>query len=102
VVYEYDKPEGREETAKSFRLLVDCAVKLDVAVVCTLAGMPVAGKEQVQDNRGGRRGGIPPLVEYAASKGIKVALEKFLRHEHPGSGALRQDVRGCPARELRL
>lgn len=70
-------PEGREETAKNFRLLIDCAVRLDVAVVCTLAGMPVAGKDKLKTIAEDGAAVFPPLVEYAASKGIKVALENW-------------------------
>lgn len=70
-------PEGREETAKSFRLLVDCAEKLGVDVVCTLAGMPVAGKDKFKTIEEDASVVFPPVVEYAASKGIKVALENW-------------------------
>ena len=69
--------EGREETAKNFRLLVDCAGKLGVGVVCTLAGMPVAGKDKFKTIEEDAAVVFPPLVEYAASKGIKVALENW-------------------------
>ncbi len=69
--------DGREETAKNFRLLVDCAEKLGVGVVCTLAGMPVAGKDKFKTIEEDASVVFPPLVEYAASKGIKVALENW-------------------------
>jgi len=70
-------PDGREDTMKNFRLLVDCAEKLGVDVVCTLAGMPVAGKDKFRTIEEDGSIVFPPLVEYAASKGIKVALENF-------------------------
>ncbi len=70
-------PEGREERAKNFRLLVDAAEKLGVGVVCTLAGMPVAGKDKFKTIEEDASVVFPPLVEYAASKGIKVALENW-------------------------
>jgi sugar phosphate isomerase/epimerase len=67
----------REETARGFRLLVDAAQKLGVGVVCTLAGMPVAGKDKIKTIEEDCAVVFPPLVEYAASKGIKVALENW-------------------------
>lgn len=69
--------QGREETAKNFRLLVDSAEKLGVGVVCTLAGMPVEGKDKFKTIEEDASVVFPPLVEYAASKGIKVALENW-------------------------
>lgn len=70
-------PDGREETAKNFRLLVDAAEKLGVDVVCTLAGMPVPGKDKFKTIEEDASVVFPPLLEYAASKGIKVALENY-------------------------
>lgn len=68
---------GREETAENFRLLIDCAEKLGVRVVCTLAGMPVVGKDKFKTIEEDASIVFPPLVEYAGSKGIKVALENW-------------------------
>lgn len=70
-------PEGREDRAKHFRMLIDAAEKLGVGVVCTLAGMPVAGKDKFKTIEEDASEVFPPLVEYAASKGIKVALENW-------------------------
>ena len=68
---------NRDQTAKNFRLLVDAAEKLDVQVVCTLAGMPVEGKNKLKTIEEDCSAVFPPLVEYAASKGIKIALENW-------------------------
>jgi len=70
-------PGKREEIARDFRRLVDAAQKLGVGVVCTLAGMPVAGKDKIKTIEEDCAAVFPPLVEYAASKGIKVALENW-------------------------
>ena len=67
----------RDQTAKNFRLLVDAAEKLDVDVVCALAGMPVEGKNKLKTIEEDCSAVFPPLVEYAASKGIKIALENW-------------------------
>lgn len=70
-------PADRDAISANFRLLVDAAQKLGVGVVCTLAGMPVAGKDKNQTIEEDCAVVFPPLVEYAASKGIKVALENW-------------------------
>lgn len=69
--------EGREETDKNFRLLIDAAEKLGVGVVCTLAGMPMPGKDKFKTIEEDASVTFPPLLEYAASKGIKIALENW-------------------------
>jgi sugar phosphate isomerase/epimerase len=70
-------PEGREDRATNFRLLVDAAEKLGVGVVCTLAGKPVPGKDKFKTIEEDAAEVFPPLLDYAASKGIKVALENW-------------------------
>ncbi len=70
-------PEKRDEISRNFRMLVDAAEKLGVDVVCTLAGMPVAGKDKLKTIQEDCGVVFPPLVEYAAGKGIKVALENW-------------------------
>ncbi|MGQ9456622.1 MAG: sugar phosphate isomerase/epimerase family protein [Armatimonadota bacterium] len=67
----------REEIMKNFRLLIDAAEKLGVEVVCTLAGMPVDGKDKLRTIEEDCAAVFTPLVEYAAAKGIKVALENW-------------------------
>lgn len=69
--------DRREQTAMSFRLLVDSAEMLGVGVVCTLAGMPVAGKDKMKTIEEDCAAVFPPLLDYAASKGIRVALENW-------------------------
>ncbi|MDH7603008.1 MAG: sugar phosphate isomerase/epimerase, partial [Armatimonadota bacterium] len=70
-------PAKREENTKFFRLLIDAADKLDVKVVCTLAGMPVEGKDKIKTIEEDCAAVFTPLVEYAASKGVKIALENW-------------------------
>jgi len=68
---------SREQTAQNFKALLDIAQKLGVDVVCTLAGMPVEGKDKLTTIAEDCSQVFPPLVEYAAEKGIKVALENW-------------------------
>lgn len=70
-------PATREEQAKTFRKLVDAAKALDVDIVCTLAGMPVQGKDRFKTIAEDGKAAFTPLVEYAADNGIKVCLENW-------------------------
>lgn len=69
--------DTREQIGKDFRAYVDAAKMLEVDVVCTLAGMPVAGKDKLKTIEEDCAVVFKPLVQYAASKGIKVALENW-------------------------
>lgn len=70
-------PDKRDEVGANFRKLIDAAEMLGVDVVCTLAGMPVAGKNKLKTIEEDCAAVFTPLVEYAAGKGIKVALENW-------------------------
>jgi sugar phosphate isomerase/epimerase len=70
-------PDKRDEIDRNFRLLIDAAHKLSVEVVCTLAGMPVDGKDKLKTIEEDCAVIFRPLVEYAAEKGIKIALENW-------------------------
>jgi len=45
--------------------------------VCTLAGMPVAGKDKLKTIEEDFAEAWPPIVKYAKSKGIKIAFENW-------------------------
>lgn len=70
-------PATRASQAQVFKKVVDTASKLDVDVICTLAGMPVEGKDRFATIREDCKAAFPPLVEYAADKGINVCLENW-------------------------
>lgn len=70
-------PDKRDQISSDFRSFIDSAKKLDVDVVCTLAGMPVAGKDKLKTIEEDCSQVFPPLLEYAASKGVKIALENW-------------------------
>lgn len=71
------KPETREAQGKVFRQVVDAASKLGTDIVCTLAGMPVDGKDRFKTIAEDCKPAFSPLVKYAADKGIKVCLENW-------------------------
>jgi sugar phosphate isomerase/epimerase len=48
-----------------------------VEVVCTLAGLPPAGKDKMKVIEEDCAQVFPPLLDYAASKGVKIALENW-------------------------
>jgi sugar phosphate isomerase/epimerase len=70
-------PANRAELTDQFKKLIEVAKMLEVDVVCTLAGMPVAGKDKMQTIEEDCAAVFPPTVDYAAAKGIKVALENW-------------------------
>jgi sugar phosphate isomerase/epimerase len=68
---------NRDENTANFKKLVDAAVMLDVDVVCTLAGMPVEGKNKMKTIEEDCSQVFPPILAYARSKNVKVALENW-------------------------
>ena len=70
-------PERRAAANDTVRKAIDAAALLGVEVVCTLAGMPVPGKTKMKTIEEDAAAVFTPLVEYAASKGIKLALENW-------------------------
>lgn len=71
------KPETREAQGQVFRQVVDAASKLGTGIVCTLAGMPVEGKDRFKTIAEDCKPAFTPLLKYAADKGIKVCLENW-------------------------
>lgn len=70
-------PKKRAEVNALLRSTVDAAKVLGVDVVCTLAGMPLPGKTKMQTIEQDAPGVFKPLCEYAAERGIKIALENW-------------------------
>ncbi|HLK60828.1 MAG TPA: sugar phosphate isomerase/epimerase [Chthonomonadaceae bacterium] len=70
-------PEQRQKNLQTIHNAIDAAVLLGVDVVCTLAGMPVAGKDRFKTIEEDCAQVFPPLLEYAQSKGVKIALENW-------------------------
>jgi sugar phosphate isomerase/epimerase len=67
----------RDAVNASFQKLIDCAVMLGVDVVCTLAGMPVEGKTKLKTIEEDCSQVFPPILQYARSRNVKVALENW-------------------------
>ncbi|HIE51223.1 MAG TPA: sugar phosphate isomerase/epimerase [Armatimonadetes bacterium] len=67
----------RERLTAALRELINAAGQLGVEVVCTGAGMPLPGKTKMQTIEEEVPGVYGPLVKYAASRGIKIALENW-------------------------
>lgn len=70
-------PAKRQANCDHIRKCIDAAAMLGVEVVCTMAGMPVPGKTRMQTIEQDCTQVFPPILEYAASKGIKIALENW-------------------------
>lgn len=70
-------PERRKANNNTVRKAIDAAVLLGAGVVCTLAGMPVPGKSKMKTIEEDCAEVFPPLVEHAAGKGVRIALENW-------------------------
>jgi len=71
-----DKRE-RARAVQGMRSVIQAAAALGVEVVCTLAGMPVPGKDRTHTIAEDFPGVFRPLVKLAAQKGIKLAFENY-------------------------
>jgi len=70
-------PSRREANINVVTKAVDAAAMLGVEVVCTMAGMPVPGKDKMKTIEEDCARIFPGLCDHAASKGIKIALENW-------------------------
>jgi hypothetical protein len=69
--------EQRRATNDYLKATIDAASAYGLGVVCTLGGMPLPGKDKLATIREEAAGVYGPLVEHAASKGVKLALENW-------------------------
>jgi len=69
--------KARKKLIEAFKELLNDAALLGVDVVCTMAGMPLPGKSRMQTIEEEVPKVYPEIVEYAAAKGIKIALENW-------------------------
>jgi sugar phosphate isomerase/epimerase len=67
----------REEMCAHMRAVIDGAVALGVEVVCTMAGMPMPGKDRMATIEQDFPVVFAPLVEYAGERGVKIAFENW-------------------------
>ena len=70
-------PARREANIKTVRRAIEIAAMLEVEVVCTLAGLPPSGKDKTKTIEEDCAAVFPPLLEFAAEKKIKIALENW-------------------------
>jgi sugar phosphate isomerase/epimerase len=70
-------PERRKATNAYLKSTIDAAQALGLGVVCTLGGMALPGKDKLKTIREDAADVYGPLAEYAAGKGIKIALENW-------------------------
>ncbi|MEO0249041.1 MAG: sugar phosphate isomerase/epimerase [candidate division WOR-3 bacterium] len=70
-------PEVRKRNTEGLRKAIESAAALGVEVVCTLAGHPVPGKSKIQTIEQDCVQVFTPLLEYAAEKGVKIAIENW-------------------------
>lgn len=70
-------PAKRQANIEHIHKCIDAAAMLGVDVVCTMAGMPVPGKTRMQTIEEECTKVFPGILRYAASRGIKIALENW-------------------------
>lgn len=70
-------PAERQRVTDHLKKAVDAAAMVGTGVVCTMAGMPMPGKDRMRTIEEDVPGALGPVVEYAASRGIKIALENW-------------------------
>lgn len=73
----HEDPKVREEISANLLACVDLAVAMGTDTVCTLAGLPPAGKDRIQVIEEDLAGVLGPIVRYAAKKKVRIALENW-------------------------
>ena len=72
-------PGKRTQTVERLKSCVRAAKLLDVDVVCSNAGMPLAGKTKMQTIEQDAQALFKEVCEYAGERGIKIALENWFQ-----------------------
>ncbi len=70
-------PERRKTNINTLHRAIEIAGMLNVEVVCCMAGMPYQGKDRYKVIEEDCLQVFPPLLEYAASKNVKLAMENW-------------------------
>lgn len=92
----------REQMAADMRGVIDASVALGVDVVCTLAGMPLPGKDRMATIEEDFPGVFGPLAEYAGGKGVKIAFENYFATNIQGLHHWQRVFEVVPAANLGL
>src|SRR5208282_4885765 len=67
----------RQANIDTVHKAIDIAPMLGVEVVCTLAGLPPAGRDRYDVIEKDCAAIFPPLLEHARKNGVKIALENW-------------------------
>ena len=67
----------RAELSNDMQGVIQAAASLGVEVVCTMAGMPMPGKDRMRTIEEDFPGMFRPLVEFAAERGVRIAFENW-------------------------
>jgi sugar phosphate isomerase/epimerase len=71
-------PEERAaQSQQTITNAINLAARLNVGIVCTMAGMPVPGKSRAKTIAEDLPGAMRPILDAAGEKGIKIALENW-------------------------
>lgn len=69
--------ERVRQQVRTMQQAISLAAKLGVDTVCTLAGMPVAGKSRAQTIAEDLPGAFRPLLDLAGQHGVRIGLENW-------------------------
>lgn len=67
----------RQQTLDHLNKTIDAAAALGVPIVCTLAGMPLPGKDKHKTIQEDLPGALRPALDRAGEKGIKLCFENW-------------------------
>jgi len=70
-------PDKRKEAGRVMKQVIDAAAALDCEVVCTMAGMPVPGKDKMKTIEEDFAQVWPAMGKYAKKQGVKIAFENW-------------------------
>lgn len=69
--------ERAAQSQQTITNAINLAARLNVGIVCTMAGMPVPGKSRAKTIAEDLPGAMRPILDAAGEKGIKIALENW-------------------------
>jgi sugar phosphate isomerase/epimerase len=71
------EPDARKRCIDILQSTVEAAEGLGIDTVCTMTGMPIPGKSKMQTIREDLPGIFGPILEQAARRGVRLALENW-------------------------
>lgn len=74
-----EDPEKRQACIDHMKRAIEVCAELGVEVFCTMAGMPLPGKDRIRTIKEDAQPVLSDLVSFAKSHNVKIALENWTR-----------------------